>query len=52
MIQITKNDGAMMILLFKTIGFGFSKVEQDDETSITISFKFLKFNTFLSFAWI
>jgi|9_EtaG_2_1085328.scaffolds.fasta_scaffold36511_3 hypothetical protein len=50
MVKITYNDGGGLITFFDFIGFGYTKVKTDDESSVTVTFRFWKLHTFLSFA--
>jgi hypothetical protein len=52
MVQVKYNDGGCLFTLFNTFGVGVTKVNTDDEKSITISFNIRKAHTFLTLAWL
>lgn len=52
MLQLTYNDGGYLLTLFRFFGVGFTKVNNDDEISVTITFSIGKLNTFFTLAWL
>ena len=52
MVQITYSDGGWLLTLFKTIGLGMTIMNNEEERSITVTFKIAKAHTFFTLAWL
>ena len=52
MVKVTYNDGGCLFTLFNTFGVGATKVNNDDEKSISITFNIRKAHFFFTFAWL
>ena len=52
MVQVTYDDGACLLTLFRIFGIGYTKVNAEDEKSITFTINIGKVHTFFTLAWI